>query len=448
MIWLIDYNHYKKEIDSRLNKCKQDYFIVKSYKRFNIIGETAPVKTKTFSNGLLRLATILDANGICVRYMHYNMLEFALNNGEPLPETIAFSAVCPTVPLCAALAQRIKAVSPKTKVMIGGAHINVAAKETANRYPIFDKLVIGYEMDAAQQLTDKKLTVCPKPYVNYSLLPFSLADYAINTFTTMGCPFSCNYCVDGRAPHFFSSENGQLDEMVKLLPLRTLVHFFDSVLGYSRDGLKNVCKQIEATKHNFVLSCDMRADMIDLDAIYALESAGFVEIRLGMESSDSDLLKKNGRTLMYRKLMEKLELLYSKSKLYVTLYTITGLPGTTWEIQENTLKECDYLLSSGLVDEIKNSLYVPYPMEGVDYSTRGVTILNDNWEDYDRQSYPVYRTVELSSAELWEMYIKTAESINTSWLKSIGFSDFSEVPYNPTYYSEYIIPNYLKDEGE
>lgn len=132
----------------------------------------------------------------------------------------------------------------------------------------------------------------------------------------------------------------------------------------------------------------MRADLLSPPLLREMEKAGFVEIRLGMESADQNVLDRSQRTLSVNKFLEQIRMIRESSGLYVSLYSITGLPGTTRETQETTLKFCDYLFREQLVNEIKNSLYVPYPMEGVDYETRGIHLLTDDWSRYDRQSPP------------------------------------------------------------
>lgn len=445
MIWLVDYTHYKQEIDPRLAQSKRDYFKLKSYVRYEKIGPTAPVSNRVFGTGLLRLATILHKNGIEVRYIHYYMLEQALDSGEPMPETVAFSALCPTVPRCAALARRIKELSPNTRVMLGGVHVNLNPRITKERFPIFDMLVTGYEQEAAEKIAGRPLIAIPKPYVDYSLLPFPLREYAINTFTAMGCPFRCDYCVDGRAPHFCASVDGQIGELKKLLPRRNLIHFFDSVLGYSKEGMLRVCSELKRADHGMLLSCDMRADMLTPQLVRELEAAGFVEIRLGFESADGEVLSKNKRTLGVETFLDQIKMVRESSGLYVALYSITGVPGTDRASQDRTLEFCDFLFRDRLVDEIKNALYVPYPIEGVNYADRGIRILSDAWENYDRQSPPVFETDRMSREELWELYLYTAESINESWLRGMGFDSFDDVPVIEGYYREYVEDKYLND---
>ncbi len=444
MVWLVDYTHYTKDIDPELARLRSEYFEIKTYKRAMIIGETAPVKTRVFSTGLLRIATILARNGIDVKYIHYYMLEDLLDSTEEYPEIVAFSAVCPTVPHCARMAELIKAKSPKTKVKLGGSHVNVCTEETLRRYPVFDELTKGYECEGASKVVERKLNGVSEIYVDYSLLPYPITEYAINTFSSMGCPFACSYCVDGLAPHFVAQPDGNLGVLKELLPRRNLVHFFDSVLGFSADGIRRVTEAVKRTEHDFILSCDMRADLLTPELVHLMEGAGFREIRMGIESSDDELLSMNKRTLSVKRFEEQVKMVRANSNLYITLYSITGLPGTTRESQMRTLEYFDYLLMDKLADEIKNALYVPYPIDGLDYLKRGVYVTNDDWACYDRQSYPVFRTDLMSEAEIWSVYLDTARSINNSWLRSCGFDTPRDIPKTDIQYAEYIQANYLR----
>lgn len=443
MIWLVDYTHYYHKLAPELEKCKSDYFRIKSYKRYQIIGPTAPPQSRVYALGLLRIATILHRNHYPVRYLHYYMLDAILSDGsEELPEVIAFSCVCPTVPGCAQMAERIKKASPRTKVILGGVHVNLNAEQTAHRYPIFDLLSVGYEKQAAELIANTSLEDVHEIYADFSLLPFPLHNYAINTFTGAGCPFRCSYCADGLAPRIKASHDGQLSYMKPLLPPKTLVHFFDSVLGYTQAGLQEACKAIEETEHGFLLSCDMRADMLTPDLIKSLRKAGFVELRMGVESGDQKLLDRNKRTLTIDKFAGIMKMIRDNSDIFITLYSITGLPGTTVQSQKLTLEYFDMLLHTKLADEIKNTLYVPYPMKGINYRRRGIKILTDDWSKYDRQSPPVFETKEMSASELWDLYLYTAKQINNSWLKSCGFDNIDMVPIVENYYTEYIKENY------
>ena len=127
--------------------------------------------------------------------------------------------------------------------------------------------------------------------------------------------------------------------MKELLPDRTLVHFFDSVLGYSQKGLHRVCRAIQETEHSFVLSCNMRADLLTPELIRSLRRAGFAELRMGVESGDQALLDRNNRTLAVDRFADIMRMIRDQSDLYITLYSVTGLPGTTVRSQQMILPD-------------------------------------------------------------------------------------------------------------
>ena len=77
---------------------------------------------------------------------------------------------------------------------------------------------------------------------------------------------------------------------------------------------------------------------------------------------------------------------------------------------------------------------------------RGIIVKDDNWENYDRQSYPVYETEELSRQQIWDEYLDTARVINEAWLTGWGFHSIDELK-NIESYPEYIVKNYLEKEN-
>ena len=64
-----------------------------------------------------------------------------------------------------------------------------------------------------------------EPYVDYSILPYSLNEYDINIFTTLGCPFRCTYCQDGQMPYLEHRLDGGLGMIQEQLAPGKLVHF-------------------------------------------------------------------------------------------------------------------------------------------------------------------------------------------------------------------------------
>lgn len=450
-IWLIDATSYQKEIDRELLEIKKNYFIIKSYVRKKNIGDHILPTQRTFSTGLLRIATLLSRMGYSVTYFHLSdfLEDEVLANTITLPNIIAFSCVCPTIPICDKLSKRIKEINKSIITVVGGAHINVALNKTKQRYSSFDRYSYGYELEAVSRIID---TEVPKnvellPYVDYSLLPYSLMEYDINVFSTLGCPFHCEYCQDGQMPYFEYLLDGGLSIIQNQLAPGKLIHFFDSTLGYSETRLMGVCTTLKKLHHPFILSCDLRAEFINPATVVALEEAGFKEIRIGFETNDVEVLKKNKRVILPETILDKIKTIRDYSGIYLTIYTVSGLPGYTLDTYKKNNEIYSYLLESRLVDEIKNAQYVPYPRDDVDFSKRGVIIKNNHWGCYDRQSYPVYETSELTQQQIWTGFIETQRNINQAWIAGLGFSDIKDLSCFDVY-PEYIVNNYLERSND
>lgn len=440
-IILVDATTYSKPIETRLYDLKRQYFKIKNIVRYSRLGQHNPPKQKTYSIGLLRIATILHKNGYNVKYIELNNLYNVIDRGKNIPDIIAFSAVCPTVPLCSKLVAEIKPLLPSTRFVLGGAQLNVAPQLTKRLFNNFDVYSVGYDINAAEQIVGKRLNQVSKPYVDFSLLPYKISEYSINTFSTLGCPFACNYCQDGLIPYDPVYDDGNIPFFSNNISPKSCVHFFDSVLGAGNEKrIIEVCNNIQSTHHDFILSCDFRADLINERIIECMIKAGFKEIRLGAESADDDLLTFNNRTLKNDKLLKALQMIRENSDMYISLYSAIGFPGSTHDNIHATISLFSSLLESRMIDEVKNCIFVPYPFDEKRFSEKDLVIRNYDWKDYDRQSFPVYDLKELNADEIWELFLLMTEKINQSWIK--GFSiDASELKSQPLY-GEYIVQNY------
>ncbi len=438
-IWLVDANSYHKEISADLQKIKQDYFIIKNHVRQAVLGEHITPKAMTYSLGLLRIGTILKHNLYNVEYVHFQNIAQKIITEQP-PDIMAFSAVCPTIPMCHSFVEKLKKHYPSTIFVLGGSQVNVAERITKSKFPLFDRYAAGYDTEGAEKIVQKQLATPKEPYVDFSLLPYPLTNYAINTCSTIGCQYSCKYCQDHLIPHCKISPNGFIPYFMEQLPKGTCIHFFDSVLGGSKQGLIQVCKELSQYAHGFLLSCDIRAEWIDKDVLNALNHAGFVEIRMGVETADEAVLTRNNRSLKTNTLRNALSLCRNNSDLYLTLYSAIGLPGTTPHSLSLTKDLFTDFLSTRAVDEIKTCLFVPYPLDVERYTPDEIKIISENWSDYDRQSSPVFDLPHLSSDQLWHENLDLAQKINEAWLKGLNITSIEALPNIK--YGEYNIENY------
>lgn len=441
-IVLVDANTYSVDIDPELALIRADFAKTKNIVKNKLWGEHIMPKNLTYSIGLLRIATILKYNGYNVKYVYFDSLSDYLKNASFDPDLIAFSAVCPTVPRCSRFVDEYRKINSRVKFALGGSQLNAAPKTTMSEFNNFDIYAVGYDIQSAELLVSRKLQPVDESYVDFSLLPYDLSKYSINTCSTLGCPFTCDYCQDRFIPRMEVSSNGFIPYFMERIPERSCVHFFDSVLGGSEKRILEVCEAISATGHKFLLSCDMRAELINERTIAALSKAGFAELRLGLESADDDLLQHNHRFLKQNTVLEKFKMIRELSDIYITVYSAIGFPGTTRYSVEATKDLFSHLLISRKVDEIKNCLFVPYPFDVPRFSEEDITVIDTNWEHYDRQSRPVYNLSEFTSEELFREYIELSRVISRSWMEAFHLDDKDIV--NVPKYGEYFLRSYIE----
>jgi hypothetical protein len=441
-VWLVDATTYRKPLDLEVQRHKDYFFRLETHarRRHPGIGVTAPRGTRTYSAGLLRIGTILAASGCSIRYMRAEDAEAALVDGDGAdrPDIVGFGAVCPTVPLCAELARALRARFPGVRAVLGCAHAVVARELTLARFPgVFDSVAGAFEADAAAALAGVPRTALATPErdLDYGLLPHPLRTYAINLMTQTGCPFTCTYCQDRLVPRERSALDGGLAGILQHLPGRTPVHFCDSVLGGGARRALEVCDRLAELDHSMVLSCDLRPELVSEPLLRALERAGFAEVRLGLDSADEDVLATARRGAGPDRLPRVLRTIRETSGLYVSIYMVTGLPGSTPATLDRNLDVVACLLEERLADQIKHHVYVPYPTDQCPTGTPEVRIREHDWSRYDRNSYPVYSLDGLDTDQIWASFLAMEEGINVSWTKALHVepSTVESLPRYPDY---------------
>jgi len=440
--WLIDATTYRKPLDREVQQHKDRFFRLETVARTGHRGirATQPRGTRTYSAGLLRIATILAASGYRVAYMRIEdaAARLAESAGDDLPGVLAFGAVCPTVPACAALAAAARERAGDARIVLGGAHAVVAPELTRARYPgVFDEVVSGFDVDAAAALVGEPpaALAAPARHLDYDLLPRPLREYGVNLMTASGCPFTCNYCQDRLVPRLRTAPDGGLGDLLDRLPRGTPVHFCDSVLGGGARRAMEVCAALAGLDHGMVLSCDLRPELVSVPLLEALGRAGFGEIRLGLDSADSDVLVTARREVAPRRFPRVLQTIRDTSELYVSIYMVTGLPGSTHATLQSNLDVVACLLEERLADQIKHHVYVPYPTDRCHTGTPEARILSHDWSRYDRNSFPVYDLDGLGADDIWAAFLAMEEGINTSWTKAldVGLDLVEAMPRYPDY---------------
>ena len=180
---------------------------------------------------------------------------------------------------------------------------------------------------------------------------------------TYGCPFNCTYCAiknfyDG---YYQIKRENVLAELKKYYDTGIAdVAFYDDALLYKNFYIKSILKEIikQNFKFRFHTPNGLHAAYIDEELAKLLKEAGFVDLRVSLETSDYELQKKTGGKITDENF--KAAITNLKKAGYagkdIGVYILAGLPGQTYY---SVLKDVYYLMNKKV--KIKLANYSPIP---------------------------------------------------------------------------------------
>jgi len=175
--------------------------------------------------------------------------------------------------------------------------------------------------------------------VDWSSLPDSFfRNGVVPMQASIGCPYHCSFC------NFTKDERA-----MKVTPLDRLIHdlkaveqrgaryvwFSDDNFRLGKKDLNAVCQRIIDEKISVRWMSFIRANTLEQTDLSLLKQAGCVEVQLGLESGDRDVLKNMNKRAdpdMYSRVVEKL----MKHGINCTCYFLFGFPGETDETAMRT----------------------------------------------------------------------------------------------------------------
>jgi anaerobic magnesium-protoporphyrin IX monomethyl ester cyclase len=438
-----------------------------------------------YSRGLLTLAACLQAAGFRVKYLIHSDPADRARIPDLLREAdfVCINAMTPTVQLAADLCRLAKTLNRSSVTILGGPHIDYRAVETLQAYPTVDFAMLGeaeYRLPALLLAPDKpevvgglgyrlvngevqvsdariepvRAATLPRPA--YELLSRPLAQYSHHLKTYRGCPYQCYFCTDRRSWGSPDASEHDLDQVVdeltflagQLLP-GTLLHFSDSIFNLRWQRTGELLDRIKRSDLNLQFSCDTRVDLIEASQIKALADAGFVYFRMGFESVHDHVLQISKKASTRDKELEASRIIREASqRAAIHAYILTGLPGATRRSLAADVMNIYELVQNDIVDTAGNKILVPYP--GTPFGdvpeTYGIHIRHQDWSQYDRRSYPVYRLNEASSDEIYFGYLQQEAALTQAYIEKLGGAAFnyrdveSGLGYVYRYYVETLSP--------
>ncbi len=298
------------------------------------------------------------------RYFHVEMFDLNLLKFDDIDfskyqDAVAwgFKVSSQNVKLAISYSNQLKKIFPETKIMWGGEFTSLRPEE-AEKY--CDILILGrIESIAEAVANDLALNVSKKRYVsnpeNHLFISPKISQQLDKNYkqfmgvpleTSLGCVKNCTFCmVHITQPTInFKTESDLNREL--LAYKNKMVYVIDFNLGIKRDHLLMVANAIKNSEA-LGWSCEMCLENLDdEEVLIALSESRCKIVYCGLESIDSDLLKKinkskTNNTDNYHRIIKKIQ----SYGIGLAAGVIWGLPGSD---RQTVLKTCQFFQEIGL----------------------------------------------------------------------------------------------------
>lgn len=353
------------------------------------------------------------------------------------PEVVIFSTSTCTIYKDLLVAKVAKEVSQDILTVAIGTHVMALSEETMEEYQDLDVVVYSGEweqvlLNIVENISELKkargITYRNKngevvknedqpPLTNLDDLGFPAHDKLekelyrdplIKRFPktmVMGqkaCINNCSFCCQ---PAFFGAPILRkrpvphfIEELkwVQKLGFREVM-FNDATLTADTEWASTLFEGMLSNSIDLVWNCSTRADCLDKKILKLMKMAGCHTIAIGMESSDSTVLKNIRKNITPKQIKDAVRLIKEEG-INPLVYCVIGFQGET---RESVMKTVSFLKTLETTF-ITLGIAVPVPgTEFYNYVEKNNYLLTKDWSMYDPLKKPVFSYPWLSSDEIY-----------------------------------------------
>ena len=284
------------------------------------------------------------------------------------PEVIAFSCyiwnITKTLRICEIIKQ-----NHNCKIVLGGPEVAYRSKDVLERYGFVDFVLSGEgewafpdflnnlsgNLSKISGLTYRQngeIVVVPeKEYCDTPPSPFSdeffknLNGRIAYIETARGCPYRCAFCLSGRCSslRFFDLKRIQ-EDIIKLANSGTkTIKFVDRTFNANEKRANEILTFIKESygkeiPENVCFHFEIAGDILKPSTLEILSSMpiGAVQLEIGMQSFNEEVLKTINRKTNAKKLIENINKLVSFNNMHIHIDLIAGLTGEDLESFKNS----------------------------------------------------------------------------------------------------------------
>ncbi len=217
--------------------------------------------------------------------------------------------------------------------------------------------------------------------------------------TSIGCPFTCRFCVAGSMAYRRRDLDGVMDELrsLRALGIREVM-FNDPTFTVSARRVGELCRRMTEEGLGLSWICNGHVATLDEPLVGAMKTAGCHTIMIGVESAADATLEASSKGSS----RERIEAAFAacrRHKVKTLAYFIVGLPGETRESVEATIRfarklDCDYASFTVLTPDIGSALRAEAIARGR---------LSAGVRSFDSTEFPVFSSGDLSPEEIWRL---------------------------------------------
>lgn len=263
----------------------------------------------------------------------------------------------------------------------------------------------------------------------------SSRDRFVSMFTSLGCPFHCNFC----AIHATYGEHklrswspewvlGQLDLLVNVYNVKN-INFHDELFIFNHNHYYPIATGILERGYDLNIASFARVDILDKipeEELAHLKKAGFNWFKLGIESCNEEIIKKNIKGNFTKDVIRRVVKKVHDAGIHLCANFMFGLPGDTIETMQENL---EFAL------ELKcafPSFFCTMAIPGSDLYNKALennTPLPDSWLGYASQGYDFMPlpTESLTAPEV----LKFRDHVFDTYFTNPGYLDSIEAKFGP-----------------
>jgi radical SAM superfamily enzyme YgiQ (UPF0313 family) len=287
--------------------------------------------------------------------INQNLAEIAAKIYGMKPKLVCFSTYIWNIDQTLEVCERIKLVSPQTKILLGGPEVSFDMEDLMIRNNYIDYLIFGEGEESFRELLISKepskikglvyrngsrvIVNPPRPLISdlniipspYETIGDEFRNKIVYYESSRGCPFNCAFCLSStiRGVRYMSIDRVKrdLDNLIDagVKQVKFVDRTFNANKEFSKEIMKHIIKR-DPKGINFHL--EVTAHLIDQEQLEFFESIreGLFQFEIGVQSTYPKTIEAIGRNTDFDKLSTVSKAIKKNRNIHQHLDLIAGLP--------------------------------------------------------------------------------------------------------------------------